>query len=88
MTNLVIFDIPRSKSGKTLRMRLLRLFAKENVNKLQDSVWDITKKEHLLHRIIKDVNELKNKIKKEMGSEPRIFMIRGKMKDLNKVRKG
>ena len=79
MKTLLMFDIPRGKSGKKLRMRLLRLFNKENVNKFQDSIWDITKKEHLVDRIIKDFNELREEIKKEGKNEPRIVMIKGEV---------
>lgn len=82
MRSLIVFDIPKCKSGKTLRMRILRKFAKENIYKLQDSVWDITTRETILSQILNDLNELKNKIKKETKTEPKIFILKGEIEKM------
>lgn len=77
-----MFDIPRSKSGKRLRMRILRKFAKEGIPKLQDSVWDITEKRNIIASITNDFNELKTKIKSETKTEPKVFIVKGDIEEL------
>ena len=63
-------------------MRLLRLFAKENVNKLQDSVWDISQKEHLIGRIIDHLNELKSQIENETKNKPKVIILKSKIVEI------
>ncbi|MGC8979585.1 hypothetical protein [Caldisericum sp.] len=82
MKTLIVFDIPRCKSGKRLRTRMLRKFAKQSIYKLQDSVWDISSKETTLTQILADLNELKNSIKNETKTEPKIFILKGKIEKL------
>jgi CRISPR-associated endonuclease Cas2 len=82
MKNLIIFDIPSCRSGKKLRMRILRRFAKEEVMRLQDSVWDLSAKGNLLKKILDDFNELKDEIKRESKNEPRMFIIKGEIMEM------
>lgn len=82
MKNLIIFDIPSCKTGKKLRMRILRKFAKEEITRLQDSVWDLSAKSDLLSKVLDDFNELKDVIKKESKSEPKVLVIKGKIAEL------
>jgi CRISPR/Cas system-associated endoribonuclease Cas2 len=75
---LITFDIPRCKSGKRLRMRILRKFAKEKTSKLQDSVWEV-KSKRAMRDILQDFKELKDKIKSETKREPKLFIIKGEI---------
>lgn len=82
MKKLIVFDIPSCKAGKKLRMRILRRFAKEEVNRLQDSVWDLSRKANLLVEIVNDFNELRDEIEKESENKPKLFMIEGEVSEL------
>lgn len=82
MKTIIVFDIPKTKTGKRLRMRILRKFAKGNIIKLQDSVWDITENRSILSDILNDIEELKNKIKKESKREPLVLLIKGNVERL------
>lgn len=77
MKTILLFDIPRCKAGKALRMRVLRRFCKEEIKMLQDSVWDVSGKEMIIQQILNDFQDLKQKIMKESSSEAKIFVIKG-----------
>ncbi len=61
---------------------MLRKFYKADVRKLQDSVWEMRTKGNILSDIISDFNELRDKIKKESGTEPKFFILKGDIKEL------